>query len=145
MAFHIDSLAPVIALERAVEGKASALDAGQSREFALQSLVEGWDGGDSVAGSRGIEVEDVTVGGSDAEVLMLKVPEALGEQASTDQEHQRNGGLQHDERLLRQRRAVASGAVHTAQSFRGVGVGSDPRGDDSEDESGEQRQGESEA
>ena len=66
------AFAPVIALQRAVQRHAHALHAGKSGEFALQSFVGGADGGGGVARAGGIEVEDVAVGGGDAEILMLE-------------------------------------------------------------------------
>ena len=76
---------------------------------------------------------------------MLEVAEALGKQACTDQQYQGKCGLKHDERFLRKRCLIARGAVDAVQGLRRIGVGGDPSRDDSEQDSGEQRQNKGEA
>ena len=77
-ALYVDSLAPVITLERAVQGDADALDARKRRKLLLQALVERAHGIDVVSSAHGIDMDDVAIRRGNAKVLMFEIAQGLG-------------------------------------------------------------------
>jgi hypothetical protein len=73
-----------------------------------------------------IDPGDETVFVLEAEVLMLEIAQALGEQRGRGEQHERHGGLADDERLLHPGAAASDGAVGAAQGFGGICVGGHP-------------------
>ena len=91
---HIYSLSPIVSFQRAVESDADTLRAGQCCELSFQLLVERAYGIHVVSGAHGINVDYVTVGCGDAEILPLKIAQGLRHESGPHQEHQGKGRLQ---------------------------------------------------
>jgi len=117
-----DHFAPVVG-EWSVEGERRALDAGNAFEALLEGAVGGVELLGGVAGEWRIEAEVDAMVGLEAEVLMLHVEEAAGEQACSCEKDNGQGGLHDDERFLGEGRTVAGGAIGAAKSFGRFGVG----------------------
>ena len=138
-----DELPPVIG-EGGVLGEGGALDAGNVGEAILQLAVQGVELGHGVRGPRGDEADGDAVVDVVAEVLVLEVGERAGEQASTGEQDDGEGGLDDDQRFLRPGCVVAGAAIGAAKSFDGIGAGGEPRGGGSEDGTGDEREDEGE-
>ncbi len=75
MALLDDAFSPVVAFERTVECHADVGHAGKRRESLFDLAVESWNAINGVTGAGRIEVEDVAIVGSNAEILMLEIAE----------------------------------------------------------------------
>ena len=73
------------------------------------------------------------------EVLMLQFLQAVRQQARPGEQHHRERRLHDDEDLLRDRRAVARGAVCAAQRLRRIGMRGKPRRRSSKEHARDQR------
>src|SRR5271166_5472960 len=94
-----DALAPVVALHRAVQGKANLLHTWNSREVTMQLAVERFELVGVVAGHLRVNVQDVAVRGDKSEVLMLHVAQAPRQQSGGAKQDQRKSRLHHDQRF----------------------------------------------
>jgi hypothetical protein len=70
---------------------------------------------------------------------VLQIDKGLGHQDCASQQYERKRRLKHDKSLLRKRRAVARGAVGSAQDFRRLCMGGQPRRAGAEENARRQR------
>jgi hypothetical protein len=91
----IESYAGVSAFASEVFRRSRKTPMSSSRSFA-----ERWKPFGSMARTFRIEADDVTVGGSDAEVLMFEVGQGPGHEKSRGQQDDRQGDLKNHEALL---------------------------------------------
>ena len=114
-------------------------------EALFDGAVEGFDLRGGISGGLGTEVHDVAIGGVELEVGGLKLVEALDEESRADEQHQRERGLEDDERALQPGGSAGDGSVSGAERVGGLGSGSDPGGGDAEQNAGDEgeREGES--
>ena len=139
MALLDNALAPVVAFQRTIHSHAHAGDAGQRGEAIFDLAIERGQAIDGIARAGRIEMQHVAVGSGDAEVLMLQVGERFGHQNGSGEQDQGERGLKYDQSFLRQRRAVARGAVHAAQRLGRLCVRRQPRRTRAKENAGDQR------
>src|SRR5579859_1077501 len=143
LSLNVDRLAPVIALHRGVKGKTDLTHARDCREIVVELAVERrqliWLESCHV----GVEMEDVSIGGLKSEVLMLHVAQALRQQARGAQKNEGQRRLRHHQRPLRPPAGMLRGTISSAQSVGGIGMRHQPCRGDSEENSRQQRNGES--
>ena len=95
-----DAFAPVVAFEWRVERERDLLDSGEGTEVLIYLSIEGFQLLWLITGVVGTDMDDEPVFGFDAEVLVLKIVEALCHQACADEQHDRECGLKDDKRSL---------------------------------------------
>src|SRR6202034_2371954 len=74
----------------------------------------------------GIDRQEITALGLEAEVLVFEIAQALRQQRSGREQYQRHCRLYDDQGFLRPRTIASDGTVRSAQGFNRVGVWSDP-------------------
>src|ERR1700678_2853875 len=92
----VDALTPVVALHRAVQGKANLLHTWNFGEVHVQLAEEGFELLGSITGHLRIDVEDVAIRGDKSEVQVLHVAQASRQQAVSAEQDQRKSSLYHD-------------------------------------------------
>ena len=119
------ALAPVVG-ERVVEGQPAAAHAGQPLHAILDVAIERIELLGPVVRRRPVQLHEHAARGREAEVLVLEVGQAAGQQQRPDDQHDRHRGLQHDQRLARERRMIAAAAAGAAQRVDRVGARREP-------------------
>ena len=117
IALNLYAGSPVVLLHRRVGGEADFDNAGNRVEAVYDGLVERLDLGVLVARRLRIDVSDISIRCIQFHVHVLGLVEALRKQARGNQQHQRERGLQHNQRALQQRCSLGRRARVRAQSF----------------------------
>ena len=120
LALNFYARSPVVVLHGRVGGEADFENAGNGVEAVNDGLVEGLDLSVLVAGRLRIDVGDVAVRRIQFHVDVLGLVEALRKQARGNQQHERERGLQDNERALQEGCSVGGGARIGAQGFSGL-------------------------
>ncbi len=102
LTLYLDGFAPVVLLHRSVGGDANFLPPRNGVESFFDSSIEGFHLGGSVAGCLRIEVDDVPVRRVELEIDVPQLIQALDKHACSNQQHQSQSRLQHDEAALQQ-------------------------------------------
>ena len=100
LSLDLDGGVVVIGLHRRIGAESDLDHAGDLVEAVLDRPVESRQLRLRVTRGLGIEVDDVAVGSVELHVKVLKLAEALGEQARAHQQHQRERRLHHYQRAL---------------------------------------------
>ena len=100
------ALAPVVAFQRAVHGKAEARYPRQAFKAVFHLPVKRRQPVHRVARAHRVNVHHVAVRGLDAKVLVFQLGQRLGHQDGGRQQHHRKRRLKNHQRFLRQRRAI---------------------------------------
>ena len=83
-------------------GDADLLDAGDGVEPLFDGPIEGFHLGGGVAGCLRVEMDDVSVRRVELEIDVPELVQALDKHACSDQQHQGESRLQHDEAALQE-------------------------------------------
>ena len=93
-----------------------------------------------VAGSLGIDVDDIAVLRLQVEIHVLESGQVLGEEPRADQQYQRERGLKDDQSALEEGCARGGGSGAAAQGFGRIGLCRDPCGSYAKQNAGQKRQ-----
>ncbi len=99
---HLDAIAPIVGFHWSVGRDASLLDAGDGVESFFDGSIEGFNLGGGVARCLRVEMEDVPVRRVELEIDVPELIQALDKHACSDQQHQGESRLQHDEAALQE-------------------------------------------
>jgi hypothetical protein len=102
LAPYLDTFARVVGLHWGVGGDANLLDAGDGAESYFDGSIEGFNLGGSVAGCLRVEMDDVPVRRVELEIDVHKLIQTLDKHACSDQQHQGQSRLEHDEAALQE-------------------------------------------
>ena len=102
LALYLDAIAPVVGFHWGVGGDADLLDAGDGVESFFDGSIEGFNLGGGVAGCLRVEMDDVSVRRVELEIDVPELIQALDKHACSDQQHQGESRLQHDEAALQE-------------------------------------------
>src|SRR5690348_5032245 len=143
MAGDENHLAPIVR-ERIVKSDAGAANSGNGAEAFLNLAVNRSEFGGRVAALWIVQGNEDAVFHRVAVILSFEVAERTREHRRSGDKRDRNAELQNQQRLARERGAAGGAAGRGAQGFGGIGARGKPRGSDAENNSGEERDSESE-
>ena len=102
LALYLYAFAPIVGFHWGVGGDANLLDAGDRVESVFDGSIEGFHLRGGVARCLRVEMDDVSVRRVELEIYVPELIQALDKHACSDQQHQGESRLQHDEAALQQ-------------------------------------------